>query len=206
MKRSLRGAWQPLLLPFLAAVFACAGASYAETASRATTGAAMVTIVPDTVADADGDGLLDEAEIGLGTDPYEADTDGDGIPDNWEVINGLDPLDATDVEDDADGDGLSNFEEFFVRSLPFLEDTDGDGFWDGLEVDRGSDPCSAFSAPVKAHPADVDANGIVNAVDLQLVISGAMGLSTPAPTDVDGTGAVNAIDVQLAVNAVLGLY
>ena len=45
------------------------------------------------VFDADGDGLPDEMEKRLGTDPYKKDTDGDGIEDNEELKNGTNPLD-----------------------------------------------------------------------------------------------------------------
>jgi hypothetical protein len=43
-------------------------------------------------ADTDGDLLLDEREIELGTDPKKADTDGDGFKDGAEVANRFDPL------------------------------------------------------------------------------------------------------------------
>lgn len=44
-------------------------------------------------ADADNDGLLDDEEIALGTDPAKADTDGDGQADGFEVLRaGTDPL------------------------------------------------------------------------------------------------------------------
>jgi hypothetical protein len=43
-------------------------------------------------ADTDGDLLLDEREIELGTDPKKPDTDGDGFKDGAEVANGFDPL------------------------------------------------------------------------------------------------------------------
>jgi hypothetical protein len=42
--------------------------------------------------DIDNDGLADEVEIALGTDPLNPDTDGDGIPDGVEVQQGTDPL------------------------------------------------------------------------------------------------------------------
>jgi hypothetical protein len=42
--------------------------------------------------DTDNDGLTDEEEIALGTDPNNADTDGDGVNDGDEVANGTDPL------------------------------------------------------------------------------------------------------------------
>ena len=43
--------------------------------------------------DSDGDGLNDEFEQSIGTDPFLADTDGDGVPDGTEVKAGTDPLD-----------------------------------------------------------------------------------------------------------------
>lgn len=46
--------------------------------------------------DADGDGLTDAEEPGLGTDPSAADTDGDGWEDGVEVREGTDPLDPND--------------------------------------------------------------------------------------------------------------
>uniref|UniRef100_UPI001ABEBF9F Ig-like domain-containing protein n=1 Tax=Gracilibacillus suaedae TaxID=2820273 RepID=UPI001ABEBF9F len=47
----------------------------------------------------DEDGLTDEEEADLGTDPENPDTDGDGINDGDEVDNGTDPLDPNDPED-----------------------------------------------------------------------------------------------------------
>ncbi len=47
--------------------------------------------------DSDNDGLLDEEEIALGTDPYRRDTDGDWIDDGDEVNAGSNPLDAGSV-------------------------------------------------------------------------------------------------------------
>jgi hypothetical protein len=44
--------------------------------------------------DPDGDGLTDEQELALGTDPLNADSDGDGVDDGTEVAAGTDPLDA----------------------------------------------------------------------------------------------------------------
>lgn len=42
--------------------------------------------------DSDSDGLSDDEEKAVGTDPNNPDTDGDGIPDGWEVhgVNGID--------------------------------------------------------------------------------------------------------------------
>ena len=60
----------------------------------------VATIVPRAAmnpanpTDSDHDGLPDEAETVLGTNPQKADTDGDGISDGAEVMAGTDPLDG----------------------------------------------------------------------------------------------------------------
>ena len=48
------------------------------------------------IEDADGDGLEDELEFQLGTDPLDPDTDADGWDDLAELIRGTDPCDPTD--------------------------------------------------------------------------------------------------------------
>ena len=53
--------------------------------------------------DTDGDGISDEDELALGTDPSLADSDGDGLNDDEEVALGTDPL-----VQDSDGDGLTD--------------------------------------------------------------------------------------------------
>ena len=50
-------------------------------------------VVPDPPADSDQDGLTDEEEVALGTDPNKADTDGDGDGDKAEVDADTDPKD-----------------------------------------------------------------------------------------------------------------
>jgi len=49
--------------------------------------------------DSDGDGLTDEEERRLGTDPFNPDTDGDGYPDGLEVALGSNPLDPNSIPD-----------------------------------------------------------------------------------------------------------
>ena len=89
-------------------------------------------------ADKDFDGLLDNQEYALGTNPCSPDTDGDGLSD-WEELNtyGTDPL-----EWDTDGDGLSDGEEVNTYgTAPLDPDTDGDGLSDGEEANTyGTDP------------------------------------------------------------------
>lgn len=112
-------------------------------------------------ADEDQDGLTDDEEAELGTDPENPDTDGDGLLDGDEVhAHGTDPsLVDTDtdgltdydeiqvhgtnpVQPDSDGDGLTDGEEVSVHSTdPQQADTDGDGLSDGDEVTtHGTDP------------------------------------------------------------------
>lgn len=47
--------------------------------------------VTEPPADSDGDGLTDEEEVSLGTDPHEADSDGDGFDDPTEIEDGTSP-------------------------------------------------------------------------------------------------------------------
>ena len=94
--------------------------------------------------DTDGDGLTDDIEITLGTDPNLVDTDGDGISDYDEVNVDLDP---TNYMSGTDTD-------------PNNPDTDGDGFWDGGEVQFGSDPLSAGSVPGSPLRISTDSNAL----------------------------------------------
>ena len=82
------------------------------TAAPAPTTAAPIegqTEVALSEGDPDGDGLSNDDEAALGTDPGNADTDGDGISDGREVANLTDPLDPNDPGDpDDDGNVLTS--------------------------------------------------------------------------------------------------
>ncbi|OGY43748.1 MAG: hypothetical protein A3B89_02640 [Candidatus Buchananbacteria bacterium RIFCSPHIGHO2_02_FULL_40_13] len=67
--------------------------------------------------DSDNDGLSDEEEKQLGTDPKNFDTDDDGLMDRVEVR--------------------------IYQTDPLNKDTDGDGYEDGAEVINGYDPAKA---------------------------------------------------------------
>jgi glucose/arabinose dehydrogenase len=55
-------------------------------------------------------------------------------------------------------------------------------------------------------PGDVNADGEVNAQDVQTVINGALGLDTGSlDTDINGDGSEDAVDVQIVINAALGV-
>lgn len=72
----------------------------------------------DAIVDSDGDGLSDDLEDTLGTDPNDADSDDDGLPDG----------DEPNPSHDTDGDGLTNALD---------PDSDNDGLFDGTETGRG---------------------------------------------------------------------
>ena len=87
--------------------------------------------------DTDGDGRLDGQEVHEEplTDPFDPDSDDGGVSDGDEVDDGTDPNDPDDDEGfDFDGDGLTNEEEFILGTDPANPDTDGDGRTDGEEV------------------------------------------------------------------------
>ncbi|MBI2439911.1 MAG: OmpA family protein [Lentisphaerae bacterium] len=85
--------------------------------------------------DSDADGLSDEEERALGTDPNNPDTDGDGLTDGEEVkIYKTDPLNP-----DTDYDGLNDGEEIHkYKTNPLVRDTDKGGVADGHEVKEDS--------------------------------------------------------------------
>lgn len=69
---------------------------------------------PQKEIDRDGDGLTDEAEARLKTNPLDVDSDNDGLFDNEEVV--------------------------IYKSDPLNKDSDGDTYLDGEEVTNGYDP------------------------------------------------------------------
>lgn len=110
-----------------------------------------VTCDPTGPVDGDGDGLTDEEEGDLGTDPANPDTDGDGLTDGEEVTGSENPYGGapTDpLDSDTDDDGLTDGEEVTGSENPFDQaptdpldaDTDDGTVGDGVEVDRGTNP------------------------------------------------------------------
>lgn len=68
--------------------------------------------------------------------PESLDTDNDGLSNNEEIALGTDPTSAdTDDDDLSDGDEVKIY-----LTDPLNPDTDGDGYLDGAEVDAGYDP------------------------------------------------------------------
>jgi uncharacterized protein (TIGR03382 family) len=133
--------------------------------------ATVVVMVNVGVVDSDGDGLPDNEEGEIGTDPNNPDTDGDGLPDGLEEETGTDPLD-----DDTDDDGLMDGTEDANHNgtvdpnetNPRVFDTDGDGLSDGLEdglaEPEGQDTDPAIFTPdtdpaTTTDPLDPDTDG-----------------------------------------------
>ena len=98
------------------------------------------------ISDSDGDGLSDDYENSIGTDPFDSDTDNDTLPDGVETGTGIyvDTLDTgTDpTSNDTDEDGLEDDDEILCRlysiagqfcSNPLDSDSDNDGLTDGEE-------------------------------------------------------------------------
>lgn len=83
--------------------------------------------------DPDGDGVSNEDEAKLGTDPKNPDSDGDGLKDGDEVKAGTNPLNK-----DSDGDGIDDKTEVGADpSKPI--DTDADGKPNALDTDDDND-------------------------------------------------------------------
>ncbi|MBW1811463.1 MAG: hypothetical protein JRJ87_24960 [Deltaproteobacteria bacterium] len=125
------------------------------------------------VADSDGDGLSDQEERKLMTDPARPDSDGDEISDLLEFrmkSSGLDPLQpdrpsvcGTDSPfPDSDADGLNDCEEILAGTDRLLQDTDRDGYPDGVELRAGTSPLERDSE------GDLDHDGIANGIELEV--------------------------------------
>ena len=117
-------------------------------------------------SDRDFDGVPDDVELDLGTDPDNADSnangtlDGDEDPDQdnlvtrWELAFDLDPArndtDDNGVRDgleDPDRDSFSIQREAAAGTHPLNPDSDGDGWNDETEVTGRSNPLDAASTP-----------------------------------------------------------
>ena len=114
--------------------------------------------------DSDKDGIPDETELEIGSDPNKKDSDGDNFDDGLELSLGYNPSGAgilakrdlamvkspqlkdnenNNVAIDSDEDGISDREEFIIGSDPFNPDSDGDGYSDGEEFSKGYNPLKA---------------------------------------------------------------
>jgi WD40-like Beta Propeller Repeat/Bacterial TSP3 repeat len=87
--------------------------------------------------DSDGDGLTNEREAAVGTDPLLPDTDGDRLLDREEV----ETYQTNPLAVDTDNDRLQDGDEVQTHLTdPRNADMDGDGRVDGDEIAGGTDP------------------------------------------------------------------
>jgi hypothetical protein len=137
------------------------------------------------VRDTDGDRVVDGAECALGSDPVNAsskpvagtDADGDGLSDAYENAIGSNPNSPhSDSDNLPDGTEVKGY-----NSSPTTNDTDNDGCDDAIEavsvngdldVNSGDQLLIALSFSRTDRPNfDVDKNGVVNIIDLQILAS-----------------------------------
>jgi hypothetical protein len=133
--------------------------------------------------DSDGDGLADDREAVVGTDPHDPDTDSDLLNDGDEVARKTNPLLA-----DTDGEGLKDGDEVNVHGTnPLVKDTDKDTLSDRVEVIfKRTDPLDP----------DTDGDGLTDGKE-----AGARGLGTnPLKPDTDGGGVDDGTEVSRGTN------
>lgn len=94
----------------------------------------IVAVFVTTIVDSDGDGLSDNDELVLGTDPNDPDTDGDGFSDGQEIALGSNPLDGCDPDDNSEDcfDGIH-------FPTAFSPDGVGDGLNEQYAIRVGND-------------------------------------------------------------------
>lgn len=105
-----------------------AGVAYRFGGAGGSSGGGVTVDIPK---DSDGDGLTDDEEAKLGTDPFNKDSDGDELTDGDEVkVYKTNPLNP-----DTDFDGLKDGQEVLThKTNPLDRDTDKGGVADGHEV------------------------------------------------------------------------
>ena len=64
--------------------------------------------------------------------------------------------------------------------------------------------CAGASVKAASSACDINSDGVVNVVDVQLIINQALGV-LPAVNDLNHDGVVNVADVQIVINGALGL-
>jgi hypothetical protein len=155
----------------------------------------------DVVADCEG---YTEADFPTGKREAGYDTDGDGIPDEWEVANGLNPnlkSDGAKKTLDTERGWYTNLEVYLsslTEHIMKAGNSDADTPFE--------DYYPAYKTPydTPALKGDINEDGTVNALDIQLVITASAAGSTEAKYDINGDGIVNALDIQAVINIAAG--
>jgi len=145
-------------------------------------------------SDADGDGVVDTAEVTDGTNPND--------PCSFVLEHQTEPPTATWNVLDCDNDGLTNLQELQIGTHPLNPDTDGDGVPDGMELTDFSDPllpCSFVLTSQSLTPIlswfnlDCDGDWLTNAEELS---AGTLLLNP----DTDGDGVVDGTEMNDGTN------
>jgi hypothetical protein len=137
-----------------------------ETGDTLTLQVQVNQLVPDT----DNDGLSDEDEAALGTNPNDADSDDDNLQDGVEV-NGLNPTNPLDNDSDNDGlfdgaeDANHNGEQNTNETNPNDADSDNGGEPDGSEVNANRDPLDPADDLLFNPNGDEDGDGLSNILE-----------------------------------------
>lgn len=163
--------------------------------------------VGDPCEDMDGDGLTDDVETGLGTDPNDPDTDDDGRTDGAEV-NGAAGIFTDPLDPDTDDDEVNDGDEVTGGTDPNDGDTDGDGTGDfdddcptdankvapgacgcgvadtNSDMDALADCVDNCPTATNADQADLDMDGDGNACDNCVTVAN----GNQADADMDGFG------------------
>lgn len=156
----------------------------------------------DPACDDDGDGLTNEQEKILGTNPANKDSDGDGLEDGKEINS----FKTNPLKIDTDEDGLTDYIEvfpcpigtcFLPKTDPLSSDTDGDG------VKDGNDNCPVMAnfdqgnadGDIKGDvcDSDIDNDGLTNQKELELG-------TNPSLVDTDSDGIPDGNETKLGLN------
>lgn len=139
-------------------------------------------------ADTDRDGLTNEIELEIGSNPCKSDTDSDGLGDGYEysvLETNLCKVDSdgngvSDADEDFDSDHLTNLQEYEKETYPYKADSDSDGLIDGEEVNTyHTDPMNE----------DTDGEGLKDGEDIKLGFN-------PLKKDTDGNGILDIDEKQ----------